>query len=252
MFAEAEAHPGVSLIVAYAPCQMHVSPLLSLTGAPPLPRVTQPACKKHASLLRSLKGRPCLTLAGVAAVQLACLTEVIVRCVQSQWHSQLVVVSFCQAHAVVVCLVYPGLQGIASGMKCSAAAAKRAVATGYWPLWHYHPPLAATPGDCSSVLQQQQQQAAGVGQLVLDSRQVAGGGSQLEEFLGQQNRFNILSRSQPGASVVLHQQLQQQINAREARLQELSRAGAHKLQQQGGVAADVAPAADSTAGSSSA
>lgn len=109
-FAEAEAHKGVSLIVAYAPCVMQVG--VAELGA-------------NTWQLSNCSQRCALC----TCCWLLCLLN-----------------PFCRPFSVSLIrnVVMPHTsqrnpQGIADGMSCAVNEARLAVETGYWPLWRYTP-----------------------------------------------------------------------------------------------------------------
>ncbi|WIA16310.1 hypothetical protein OEZ85_013010 [Tetradesmus obliquus] len=86
------------------------------------------------------------------------------------------------------------MHGITDGMKCSAAEACTAVDTGYWPLY----------------------------------RKLKG---RVAELLARENRFSVLARRSPGVSADLQARLQQEVEARQARLHLLAKEQTQQQQE---------------------
>jgi pyruvate/2-oxoacid:ferredoxin oxidoreductase beta subunit len=157
-------------------------------------------------------------------------------------------------------------QGIADGMKCSAAEARTAVDTGYWPLYRHSPPssmtstaaaapdaaaaaaaaaggfithtsvdkgsdvTAAETATATAVAAEVPAAAAAVrGRFVLDSKKLKG---RVADLLARENRFSMLARRSPAVAAEVQQQLQKEVEARHARLQGLASESKQQQQQQ--------------------
>lgn len=90
-----------------------------------------------------------------------------------------------------------------------------AVDAGYWPLYRYTPTteLPTTKDEEGFV------HLAQHGKLTLDSKKLKGN---LEDFLARENRFASLTRKNPKVSAELHHHLQDDIDARQAKLKKMA------------------------------
>ena len=93
--------------------------------------------------------------------------------------------------------------GIVTGMGHTQEEAKRAVNSGYWPLYRYDP----------------RRKARGENPFVLDSKAPDG---TLKDFLAGEIRYASLKRTFPQEAVSLHARLEREINDRYARLQRMA------------------------------
>ncbi|NOY69938.1 MAG: pyruvate:ferredoxin (flavodoxin) oxidoreductase [Deltaproteobacteria bacterium] len=97
--------------------------------------------------------------------------------------------------SLVLCYAPCINQGLKAGMGKSQAEEKKAVETGYWPLYRFNPLLADE----------------GKNPFVLESKAPDGN---LQEFLGGENRFASLEKSFPDESKRLRRKIEQETNDR--------------------------------------
>ncbi|MFW5975326.1 MAG: pyruvate:ferredoxin (flavodoxin) oxidoreductase [Desulfosalsimonas sp.] len=95
--------------------------------------------------------------------------------------------------SVIICYAPCINQGIRVGMGKSQEEEKRAVETGYWPLYRYNPDL----------------EKEGKNPFILECKAPDG---TLQEFLAGENRFASLEKSFPEESKKLRQQIEQEVN----------------------------------------
>ncbi|MGM0453771.1 MAG: pyruvate:ferredoxin (flavodoxin) oxidoreductase [Thermodesulfobacteriota bacterium] len=104
--------------------------------------------------------------------------------------------------SLIICYAPCINQGIRVGMGKSQEEEKRAVETGYWPLYRYNPLL----------------EKEGKNPFVLESKAPDG---TIQEFLGGENRFAVLEKSFPEESQKLRAQIEEEINRRYEILKQL-------------------------------
>jgi pyruvate-ferredoxin/flavodoxin oxidoreductase len=105
--------------------------------------------------------------------------------------------------SLVICYAPCINQGLRQGMGRTQAEEKRAVETGYWPLYRYNPLL----------------EKEGKNPFILESKDPDG---TLQEFLAGENRFASLEKSFPEESKKLRQQIEEEINRRHQSLKQLA------------------------------
>lgn len=86
-------------------------------------------------------------------------------------------------------------QGLKKGMGKTQEETKIAVETGYWPLFRYDP----------------RRGLAGENPLVLDSKAPNG---QIQAFLAGENRFAVLTKTEPEKARLLHESAEREVNER--------------------------------------
>ncbi len=118
-------------------------------------------------------------------------------------------------------------QGIQIGMGKSQEEAKRAVASGYWPLYRYNPQL----------------EKEGKNPFILDSKPPDG---TLQEFLGGENRFRQLERAFPSESKKYRKQIEQEFLARYELLRRMAEQGPLVLEEYASQAEQKVQQQDST------
>jgi pyruvate-ferredoxin/flavodoxin oxidoreductase len=105
--------------------------------------------------------------------------------------------------SLIICYAPCINQGLKAGMGKSQAEEKRAVESGYWPLYRYNPLL----------------EKEGKNPFVLESKDPDGS---IQEFLAGENRFASLEKSFPQESEKLRKQIEEEINRRHQTLKQLA------------------------------
>jgi len=105
--------------------------------------------------------------------------------------------------SLIICYAPCINQGIRAGMGKSQEEEKRAVDSGYWPLYRYNPLL----------------EKEGKNPFVLESKAPDG---TLQQFLSGENRFAVLEKMSPEESVKLRSQIETEINKRYEILQRMN------------------------------
>lgn len=145
-------------------------------------------------------------------------------CLEANFNQTLKAFAEAEAHkgpSLVVAYAPCAMHGISDGMACAVNEAHLAVDSGYWPLYRYQPPNDAALAAAKAA-------AAGAapaepvpikGKLTLDAKRVK---ENLEKFLDNESRFNVLTRKNPELSKQLHHDMEVMIQARLERLKRLS------------------------------
>ena len=105
--------------------------------------------------------------------------------------------------SLIICYTPCINQGLKVGMGKSQAEEKRAVETGYWPLYRYNPLL----------------EKEGKNPFMLESKDPDGS---IQDFLAGENRFASLEKTFPEESKKLRQQIEEEINHRHKTLKQLA------------------------------
>jgi len=105
--------------------------------------------------------------------------------------------------SLIICYTPCINQGLKVGMGKSQAEEKRAVETGYWPLYRYNPLL----------------EKEGKNPFILESKDPDG---TIQDFLAGENRFASLEKTFPEESKKLRQQIEEEINHRHKTLKQLA------------------------------
>jgi pyruvate-ferredoxin/flavodoxin oxidoreductase len=105
--------------------------------------------------------------------------------------------------SLIICYTPCINQGLKVGMGKSQAEEKRAVETGYWPLYRYNPLL----------------EKEGKNPFILESKDPDGS---IQDFLAGENRFASLEKTFPEESKKLRQQIEEEINHRHKTLKQLA------------------------------
>ncbi|MFO7838769.1 MAG: pyruvate:ferredoxin (flavodoxin) oxidoreductase [Desulfosalsimonadaceae bacterium] len=105
--------------------------------------------------------------------------------------------------SLIICYTPCINQGLKVGMGKSQAEEKRAVETGYWPLYRYNPLL----------------EKEGKNPFILESKDPDG---TIQEFLAGENRFASLEKTFPEESKKLRQQIEEEINHRHKALKQMA------------------------------
>jgi len=105
--------------------------------------------------------------------------------------------------SLIICYAPCINQGLKVGMGKSQAEEKRAVETGYWPLYRYNPQL----------------EKEGKNPFILESKAPDG---TIQEFLAGENRFASLEKTFPEESKRLREQIEEEINQRYQKLRKMA------------------------------
>jgi len=105
--------------------------------------------------------------------------------------------------SLIICYTPCINQGLKVGMGKSQAEEKRAVETGYWPLYRYNPLL----------------EKEGKNPFILESKDPDGS---IQDFLAGENRFASLEKTFPEESKKLRKQIEEEINHRHKTLKQLA------------------------------